>query len=40
MRYKKCGYCQSDGCPPDRKYCMVSCPDCGLEWMFFEGVYG
>lgn len=32
MRRSSCGIC--------KKPCMWSCPDCGLEWQWNEGVYG
>lgn len=36
MRYRSCG----GSCCAKRKFCFVECPDCGLTWSFFEGVFG
>jgi hypothetical protein len=32
MRLAKCEYCKTP--------CRVECPDCGLSWMFGEGIFG
>lgn len=32
MRYQSCGNCP--------RPCMVTCPDCGLTWMLYEGALG
>jgi len=35
MRYGACSSCRERGVR-----CRVECRDCGLTWMFGEGVYG
>lgn len=32
MRYTSCGSCKHN--------CSVKCHDCGLTWMFNEGIHG
>ena len=36
MRYAFCECCKGVAKTP----CRVECPDCGLQWMLNEGIYG
>jgi len=38
--HKKMHYTSCSECKKKKKICAVKCPDCGLYWMLYEGVFG